>query len=124
MNDASSIHDNGGDRLDCPNCYRVRGAGVLNRGTLVMDDTSSIHHNVAGPTPNFGGIGGGVYNEGTLKMRGSSSIHDNTAYGDGELGAAAGGGVYDNAGGTLVGVRCGSTDANVYDNTPDDCYIE
>ena len=36
-----------------------------------------------------------------------------------------GGGVYNASGGTLVGVNCAPhTYANVYGNTPDDCYIE
>ena len=62
------------------------------------------------------GRGGGVYNTGTLVMHGSATIHDNSA-------GVAGGGIHD-AGGTLTGVLCApGTLANVYGNTPDDCYF-
>jgi hypothetical protein len=80
------------------------GGGVYNAGILTLNDSGSISRNTAGTT------GGGVYNVGTLTMAGSSSISGNTATG------------YDGGGvcnlGDLIGVVCGD---NVHDNTPDDC---
>ena len=108
MNDSSSIWGTG---------------GVWNRGDLTLNDASSIHGNLhkykEGP-----GVGGGVVNEGTLTMTGSSSIHHNEAVSFSGVGMAGrGGGIYHFGVGTLVGVTCGPG-ANVYGNTPDDCYFE
>ncbi len=114
MNDQSSIRDNGG--------------GVKNeRGTIVMTDESSIHDN----GPGAGAFGAGVLLvRGTLRMAGNSSITGNVAparqiadgYDDWYIGG--GGGIYVQ-GGKLVGVLCApSTLANVYANTPDDCFLE
>ena len=58
-------------------------------------------------------------------MNGNSHISANEAGpgGNGVLGQ--GGGLYNASGGTLVGVNCAPhTYANVYGNTPDDCYVE
>ena len=133
MNDASSIHDNvtnGCVSVMCGPAGRP-GAGVNNTGTLTLNDTAAIHHNrVLGPTQNHspqypGARGGGVYNEGTLTMTDSSRITDNEAQNGGNGVSGLGGGLYNASGGTLVGVNCAPhTYANVYGNTPDDCYID
>ena len=109
------------------------GGAVRNTGTLRLKERSSIHHAVVRDDTAQGSYsdppgsypparGGGVYNAGTLVMQDDSSIHDNAAealFGgtvDGQ-----GGGVYNAAGGVLVGVRCDGPDVNVFDNAPDDC---
>jgi len=108
MNDTSSIHDMG-DR-----------GGVRNYGSLTMNDASSIHDNHA--TFDVLGDSGGVSNAGILTMNDSSSIHDNHADGGGP---PRGGGVFNYAHATLSGVYCAPhTYANVYGNSPDDCYFE
>ena len=120
MNDASSIHDNhwwqgrGPMGMFSP---APPGGGVINRGTLTMNDASSIHGNSTVSAVAGTGLGGGVYNAGHLTMTGSSRITENRA--------GQGGGVYNASGGTLIGVGCApQTYANVYGNTPDDCYFE
>lgn len=77
--------------------------------TLTMNDASSIAGNSA---PDDGG--GGVFNlGGTVRMLGTSSIQGNAA--------ARGGGIHSD-GGTEVGIVCApAPDANVHDNSPDDC---
>jgi hypothetical protein len=130
MNDESSIHHNlrAGPSLQCGG--GSLGGGVRNMGSLVMNDASSIRDNIASggcSGPPYLSRGGGVYNEGTVTMTGASRITGN------EAGAAAvglrepglGGGLYDASGGILNGVYCAPhTYANVYGNTPDDCYFE
>ncbi len=128
MNDRSSIHHNsvGGEYL-----YAVGGwgGGVRNKGTLVMRDHSSIHDNSAttgdpGVDDDGAGRGAGVHNSGTLVMRDRSSIHGNDAQPYTYYGSPGkGGGIFNGKGGTLVGVTCGGTLANVHANTPDDCYF-
>jgi len=57
-------------------------------------------------------------------MADTSRIHSNGPA-DFAWATARGGGLYNASGGTLVGVSCGpQTLANVYGNTPDDCYFE
>ena len=97
-------------------CPLRSGAGVLNLGSLTLNDGATIRDNSAG------GRGGGVaMYRGTLSpsptftMTGSSAITGNTA--------GQGGGIYAASGTTLVGVTCGPG-GNVYGNTPDDCYVE
>jgi hypothetical protein len=103
MKDSSSIR---------ANTAGERGGGVSNHGTVKMRGSSSIADNQADH------LGGGVYNEGTVRMRGSSSITGNVVL---EGGGPRGGGVY-HFSGTLAGVRCApDPDANVKNNTPDDC---
>jgi hypothetical protein len=105
MKDSSSIRANTADE---------RGGGVSNHGTVRMRDSSSI----AGNQAYF--LGGGIVNEGTIRMRGSSSITDNVVL---QGGGPRGGGIY-HFFGTLDGVRCTpDPDANVKDNTPDDCVF-
>ena len=120
MNDASSVSGN----------TAFAGGGVGNERRLVMNDASSISGNSAV-------LGAGVHNWRRLTMTGSAAITGNTA-------TDVGGGVYIGTDGThaahpasragiqpgaepgsiLVGVTCGpQTYANVYGNTPDDCYI-
>ena len=113
---------------------RRSGGAVRNTGTLRLEERSSIHHAVVRDDTPMGSYsdppgsypparGGGVYNAGTLVMQDDSSIHYNTAealFGGTVVGE--GGGVYDAAGGVLVGVRCAGPDANVFDNAPDDCF--
>ena len=97
-------------------CPLRSGAGVLNLGSLTLNDGATIRDNSAG------GRGGGVaMYRGTLSpsptftMTGSSAITGNTA--------GQGGGIYAASGTSLVGVTCGPG-GNVYGNTPDDCYLE
>ena len=127
------------------------GYGLYNIGTLIMRGSSNITRNLGGGywNPGFGvrntgsmtledsstvrGNSGGVSNAGgSLTMSGSSTIRDN------HLGCPpTGSGCIiwlqnpphpaglDSHGGTLVGVTCApQTYANVYGNTPDDCYLE
>jgi hypothetical protein len=106
MKDSSSIRANTAEE---------RGGGVSNHGTVRMRDSSSIADNQA----YF--LGGGVYNEGTIKMRGLSSISGNVVL---QGGGPRGGGLYHFTG-ALDGVRCPpDPDANVKDNTPDDCAFK
>ena len=119
MNDASSVSGN----------TAFAGGGVGNERRLVMNDASSISGNSAV-------LGAGVHNWRRLTMTGSAAITGNTA-------TNVGGGVYivnedstaaypaSRAGiqpgaepeSILVGVTCGpQTDANVYGNSPDDCF--
>jgi hypothetical protein len=131
MNDASSIHHNTipGDALFCAT---GAGGGVRNTGSLRLNDSASIHDNgVSGgcgprrPPPADRARGGGVYNEGSLTMTGASSIHSNAVAWTVDGAAGLGGGLYNTSGGTLTGVNCAQeTGANVYGNTPDDCYVE
>ena len=131
MNDASSIHHNritGG----MSGCGTGQGGGVRNTGSLTLNGSASIHHNSVwggcsysqSPPPYDRARGGGVYNSGSLTMTGASRINDNEAMTSGSGVRGLGGGVYNASGGTLVGVNCAPhTYANVYGNTPDDCYI-
>ncbi len=126
MNDHSSVHHNSaGGRY--PPCGGGWGGGVYNEGRLVMNHHSSVHHNeVAGEVDGYGicgyeARGAGVYNSGTLVMRGRSTIHDNGP--ERASIETQGGGIYNGKGGTLDGVLCGGTLANVYANAPDDCYF-
>jgi hypothetical protein len=58
-------------------------------------------------------------------MTGASSIHSNAVAWTVDGAAGLGGGLYNTSGGTLTGVNCAQeTGANVYGNTPDDCYVE
>jgi hypothetical protein len=122
MNGSSSIVNNG--------FYGASGGGVYNDGTLTMNDSSSIRDNNSGRTYKFVGTphgrGGGVYNRGTVTMNGSSTITGNSVFqGIATLPPGLGGGLYNASGGILVGVNCAPhTLANVYGNTPDDCYFE
>ena len=122
LNGSGSIRDNHRTQYRsscphwCPPTPRLVGAGVANKGSLTLNDSSSITGNSAAES------GAGVYLwEGTgasLTMTGSSTISGNTT-------GKTGGGIYAGAGSTLIGVSCGpQTLANVYGNTPDDCYLE
>ena len=103
MNGSSSIEGN----------TALAAGGAYNSGILVMKDSSSIRQNTA---DNYAA---GVANTGTLRMRGSASITANSTHPD-----SVGGGVYDD-GGTLDGVRWPpDPDPNVYDNSPDDVYLD
>jgi hypothetical protein len=126
MNDHASIHHNssGGGYLTSGG---GRGGGVDNAGRLVMRDHSAIADNaLLGGDDSVGSDpyahGGGVYNAGTLVMHGQARISGN---GPGTPSTKVqGGGVYNTEGGILVGVNCApGTLANVYGNTPDDCYF-
>jgi len=126
MNDRASIHHNssGGAYLTSGG---GRGGGVDNAGRLVMRDHSAIADNaLLGGDDSVGSDpyahGGGVYNAGTLVMRGQARISGN---GPGTRWTEVqGGGIYNTKGGILVGVNCApGTLANVYGNTPDDCYF-
>ena len=107
-------------------CVRdpVGGGGVRNSGTLVLNDLSTISGNTVAAW-HHGSYGGGVYlvddtrpGHPSLTMTGSSSITGNAA-------DDIGGGIFVSADSLLVGVGCApQTYANVYGNTPDDCYIE
>ena len=121
LNGSSAIRDNHATqyRSDCPAfCLRpprLVGTGVSNGGSLTLNDASSISGNSAAES------GGGVFmvsSAASLTMTGSSTISGNTT-------GQFGGGVYAGAGTTLVGVNSApQTLANVYGNTPDDCYFE
>ena len=129
LNGSGSIHDN---HLPTParcgplgsECGPIGGAGVYNDGSLTLNDSSSIFANTVGEW-HARSLGGGVYmvddsspGQPSLTMTGSATISGNAA-GD------QGGGVYAGAGSVLTGVSCGSqTGANVYGNSPDDCYTE
>ncbi len=77
---------------------------------LTMNDSSSITGNTATYQ------GGGVFTGGLLTMNDASSITGNTSQ-------IQAGGVYAQSWATLVGVTCApETGANVYGNTPDDCF--
>jgi len=133
LNDASSIRDNVATRA---------GGGIYDawspnpeddyRSVITLNDSSSITGNRAEAADSCCGPGcgkirsraGGVWlsRSGTLTMNGSSVISDNSA-------TCGAGGLYSNANtrdaGTLVGVSCAPQSyANVYGNTPDDCYFE
>ena len=136
MNDSSAIRDN------------TKGYGVLNQGTLVMNDSSIISGNsflVSGILAE----GGGIHNSGSVTLNDSSVVRDNAAplgggvslYGadrppptltmtgsatiTGNTATVHGGGIYVKGGASLTGVNCAPhTYANVYGNTPDDCYFE
>jgi hypothetical protein len=97
VGDRTTIHDN----------EARSGGGIANEGTARLQVGSSVDHNVAS------GVGGGVANRGRLVMSLGASIVRNEAEGKG-------GGLFDE--GTQDGVRCAPrSDANVHDNTPDDC---
>jgi len=108
---------NDGSRI-CENSASLEGGGVWNAyGRVELNGSSKICRNTTL------GTGGGVWNDAfkrvALRMTGSSRIYQNAAQ--------SGGGVFTwsplrNA--TLIGLRCGGTLANVYANTPDDCFIE
>jgi predicted outer membrane repeat protein len=109
LHDSSSISANGAE---------TRGGGLYTEGSVTLSDASSIHDNRAGH-------GGGVWMipaygyHPSLTMTGSSRITGNRADEKG------GGLVYGSSGAVLSGVYCApQTYANVYDNTPDDCYFE
>ena len=129
LNGSSAIRDN--HRAPPLDCYGsgcsapAVGAGVTNAGTIVLNDSSTISGNTLHDSPN-GSYGGGVWmlNDPSLSvppsltMTGSATISGN-AVGD------KGGGIYASADSILSGVSCGpQTLANVYGNTPDDCYFE
>ena len=139
MSGSSSIRDNTG------NCA---GGGVLNWGArLTMSGSSSITGNTASERSDVscdwagGPRGGGVYLRfdkhapTILTMRDSAVITGNTvSCGDyrgcdgddwGNPLPLHGGGIYAEGKVSLDGVSCGTqTGANVYGNTPDDCYLE
>jgi hypothetical protein len=103
MNDHSSIRDN----------THSGGVGLYEGSSLTMNDSSTI-------TGNRGIVAGGVMVEdgSVLTMRDSATITRNTS--DARLRPGSGG-VY--AAGTLRGVICApNANANVFDNSPDDCY--
>ena len=76
-------------------------------------------------TSDPGARGGGVYNSGSLTLTGASRITENEARTGWNGVTGLGGGLYNASGGTLNGVNCAPhTYANVYGNTPDDCYFE
>jgi len=133
LNDTSSIRDNragasGGGIFDTgPYDYDFPGGGGI-----TLNDASSITGNRAAASDSCcerrcGGtrsLGGGVWVAfaTTFTMTGASVISGNHA-------ACGAGGLYSEIGpdssGSLVGVSCApQTLANVYGNTPDDCYIE
>ena len=100
--------------------------GVYSTGTLSMHGQSSIHDNSSG---------GGWFNAGGRAVacttrapsRCTTPAASMTTVSSGPRLAAPGGwgGLYNASGGTLVGVNCAPhTYANVYGNTPDDCYFE
>ena len=123
--------------LSITNGNFVFGAGILNRGTVTLNGSTSVHDNTGGGSGNGAGIangdslgtstlimndtssvfgntagidGPGIYNNGgTVTMNDSSSVHDNTATGDG-------GGI-DNHGATISLYA----PAAVHDNNPNDC---
>ena len=105
LNDEATVNDN-----TAPCCG---GLDTWGRGTVTMRDASSIRDNTADSGP-----GGGVsVRGGTFRMTGTSSISGNTAL-------QSGGGLIRTRG-TLTGVSCGpNTYANVYGNSPDDCFLE
>lgn len=83
------------------------GAGVRNRGVLVLEDTASVADNDAGS----GGTAGGVANiGGEVVLDDSSSIVRNVAGDDGGFGAGTGGGIASEGGG--VHLRGSSTVAD------------
>jgi hypothetical protein len=83
---------------------------------LVLNDSSSISGNWVKPSPStLFSFGGGVYNLGTLTLSDSATISGNAA--------DQGGGIYAVSGSILNGVVYGPG-GNVYDNMPDDCYVE
>jgi fibronectin-binding autotransporter adhesin len=61
--------------------YKYYGGGILNKGTLTLNDVTLAGNTASG----IGGYGGGIYNTGTLTMN-SGSINENTA--------TNGGGIY------------------------------
>jgi hypothetical protein len=105
LNDEATINDN-----SAPCCG---GVDTWGQGTFTMRDSSSIRGNTADSGP-----GGGVsVRGGTFRMSGTSFISGNTA-------SQSGGGLY-RVRGTLTGVSCGpGTYANVYGNSPADCFLE
>jgi len=103
MNDSSSIRDNSA----------VIGGGVFSYGRFTLNGSASISGNTAA------GRGGGVYNffdstPSTVTLNASSSITANEA-GPGHHG----GGIYSEAGATLVGAVDGG---NVVSNVPDNIF--
>ena len=99
MNGAATISRNGatheGSALGI-------GGGVVNDGTLTMNDFSAIHHNHLGD-------GAGVSNWGTMTMNDSSAIRDNTA----EWG---GGGISNHNGVVAVGALTMNDASSIHDN--------
>jgi len=83
--------------------YNSSGSTLTLANSTVSNDTARM---TMAPAK---GLGGGIDNAGTVTLTGSSTIHDNHA-------AVTGGGIYNNAGGTLAGVN----GANVFNNTPND----
>jgi hypothetical protein len=104
MNDEATINDN--------TAPSGGGLDTWGKGAVTMAESSAIRGNRA-----ESGLGGGVsVRGGAFKMSGTSSISANTAL-------QSGGGLY-RLRGTLTGVRCGPhTYANVYDNSPNDCFL-
>lgn len=83
------------------------GAGIRNRGVLVLQDTASVAGNDAGS----GGTAGGVANiGGEVVLEGSSSVVGNVAGDDGGFGAGTGGGIASEGG--AVHLRGASTVAD------------
>ena len=99
---------------------RIDG-GVVTIGVLTMNDSSSIHHNGWDADESSQNWAGGVGTDGgTVTMNDSSSIHHNSATG----GTVAPGGLGVVGATTLVGVRCAPhQDANVYGNSPGNCFV-
>jgi hypothetical protein len=110
MNDRSSIRGNGNEYAIAGGVFSFEGA------TLVMNDRSSIRGNR--------GEAGGVYSDfmTTLRLSGSSVIRDNHSSWEPPM---APGGIYADDTSTVLGVRCAPRrNANVFDNTPNECEIE
>jgi predicted outer membrane repeat protein len=81
----------------------TNGGGIYNKGTVTMNNKSSVSNNTARYD------GGGIYNNGTVTLNGSG-VSKNTA-------GTRGGGIYNN-GGTVT--QNGGT--SVSGNMPDDIY--
>jgi hypothetical protein len=108
-NRAATLRMNGSSSIQGNTAQTAGGVDNSETSTIVMKDSSSIKANTAA------NYAAGVSNHGLLRMRGSALITLNVTPGPG-------GGVY-NDGGTFDGVRCPPEGpANVYGNTPDDCW--
>lgn len=95
-------------------------AGVYTAGTFTMKGASTISNNTGWYCDHAGGV---HVSGGRFSMTGSSRITGNKLDPEYAPCETRGAGLYHN-GGTIHGVRCGpGTPANVYGNTPDDCYF-
>jgi hypothetical protein len=98
------------------------GGGIFNRGTVTLN-SSTITGNTAGQ-------GGGIYNlqvpgtSATVTLAGSSTITDNTASGGPGAEGAIGGGIFNFCGTLVNAIAPPATDANVYNNNPDNIFSE